>query len=99
MSSKEQLKVIHTGLDHALDKQAEALPQNFNKHRFLQNCMTVLQDNDFSKCETTSVVRTMLKGAFLEQRVLCNSLWNQCTVSDRLQRGDQTLQEIFYQSD
>ena len=65
MSSKEQLKVIHTGLDHALDKQAEALPQNFNKHRFLQNCMTVLQDNDFSKCETTSVVRTMLKGAFL----------------------------------
>lgn len=58
---------IHEGLKASLDKQVAALPKNFNKQRFLQNCMTVLQDGkaDFSKCEPKSVVRTLLKGAFL----------------------------------
>lgn len=43
------------------------MPEKFNKQRFLQNCMTVLQDGqaDFSKCEAPTVVRTLLKGAFL----------------------------------
>ena len=65
MESKNQLTVIYSGLDHALDKQAAALPKQFNKQRFLQNCMTVLQENDFSKCDAGTVVRTLLKGAFL----------------------------------
>lgn len=65
MENKNQLSVIYNGLDNALDKQAAALPKQFNKQRFLQNCMTVLQENDFSKCEAPSVVRTLLKGAFL----------------------------------
>lgn len=61
------LATIHSELDASLDRQVAALPQNFNKQRFLQNCMTVLQDGsaDFSKCDPRSVVRTLLKGSFL----------------------------------
>lgn len=65
MENKNQLTLIYSGLDSALDKQAAALPRQFNKQRFMQNCMTVLQENDFSKCEAGTVVRTLLKGAFL----------------------------------
>ena len=34
-------------------EEAMRQPEKFNKQRFLQNCMTVLQDGqaDFSKCE------------------------------------------------
>lgn len=64
---KNYLVAIHNGLDESLERQVEALPKNFNKQRFMQNCMTVLQDGtaDFSKCDAKSVVRTLLKGAFL----------------------------------
>jgi recombination protein RecT len=58
-------KDVYTELTASLDKQTAALPKNFNKARFVQNCMTVIQENDFSKCESRSVVRTLLKGAFL----------------------------------
>lgn len=66
-NKKNYLVAIHEGLNASLDQQAAALPKNFNKQRFLQNCMTVLQDGtaDFSKCEPKSVIRTLLKGAFL----------------------------------
>lgn len=61
-----QLTVIHSNLDKLLESKREAMPQNFNKTRFLQNCMTVLQDTrDIEKCDAVSVARTMLKGAFL----------------------------------
>lgn len=57
------LVAVHKGLDESLEKQVAALPEKFNKQRFLQNCMTVLQDGqaDFSKCEAPTVVRTLLK--------------------------------------
>jgi len=66
-SDKNYLMEIHSGLTTGLEKQIDALPANFNKQRFLQNCMTVLQDGntDFSKCAPATVVRTLLKGAFL----------------------------------
>ena len=66
-NDKNYLVAIHNGLNESLDKQVAALPKDFNKQRFLQNCMTVLQDGqtDFSKCEPSTVVRTLLKGAFL----------------------------------
>ncbi len=35
------LVALHKDLDTSLDKQVAALPKNFNKQRFLQNCMTV----------------------------------------------------------
>lgn len=64
---KNYLVEIHTGLNSALDKQVAALSKDFNKQRFMQNCMTVLQDGkaDYSKCEPSTVVRTLLKAAFL----------------------------------
>lgn len=53
-------------LSKLLETKQEALPKDFNKARFLQNCMTVLQDTkDIDKCQPISVARTMLKGAFL----------------------------------
>lgn len=63
---QNKLVVIHSNLNKMLDEKQEAMPQGFNKTRFLQNCMTVLQDTkDIEKCDSQSVVRTMLKGAFL----------------------------------
>ena len=64
---KNYLMTIYDGLNNKLEMQAQALPKEFNKQRFVQNCMTVLQDgkSDFSKCEPNSVVRTLMKGAFL----------------------------------
>ncbi|MNS22443.1 recombination and repair protein RecT [compost metagenome] len=62
----DQLIVIHNNLNNLLDTKREAMPSNFNKTRFLQNCMTVLQDTKgIEQCDATSVARTMLKGAFL----------------------------------
>lgn len=61
-----QLVVIHSNLEKLLDSKRDAMPSNFNKTRFLQNCMTVLQDtNGIDKCDAQNVARTMLKGAFL----------------------------------
>ena len=64
---KNYLMNIYEGLNNKLEMQVEALPKEFNKQRFVQNCMTVLQDGkaDFSKCDANSVVRTLMKGAFL----------------------------------
>lgn len=36
------LVAVHKGLYESLEKQVTALPEKFNKQRFLQNCMTVL---------------------------------------------------------
>jgi len=64
--SKNQLVAIHENLDKLLEAKREAMPKGFNKTRFMQNCMTVLQDTkDIEKCDPISVARTMLKGAFL----------------------------------
>ena len=64
---KNMLTVIYNDLTSSLERQKEALPDNFNKQRFVQNCMTVLQDGkqDYSKCDPRSVVRTLLKASFL----------------------------------
>lgn len=64
---KTTLSVVYKDLVSSLDRQKEALPDNFNKQRFVQNCMTVLQDGkqDYSKCEPRSIVRTLVKASFL----------------------------------
>lgn len=62
----DKLLVIHKNLESLLESKREAMPTSFNKTRFLQNCMTVLQDTrGIEQCDATSVARTMLKGAFL----------------------------------
>lgn len=64
--SNAQLATIHSNLERLIDTKREAMPRSFNKTRFLQNCMTVLQDiKDIDKCDANSIARTMLKGAFL----------------------------------
>ncbi|MCS4471133.1 recombinase RecT [Clostridium botulinum] len=60
------LQETANNLNTLLEAKVKALPKTFNKTRFLQNCMTVLQDTrNIEKCNSTSVARTMLKGAFL----------------------------------
>lgn len=63
---ENQLKAVHSKLSSLLSEKMDALPKDFNQTRFLQNCMTVLQDTkDIEKADPASVARTMLKGAFL----------------------------------
>jgi len=66
-SNKQYLTTVYNTLTTSLDMQVEALPKGFNKARFAQNCLSVMQDGkaDFSNCEATTVVRTLLKGATL----------------------------------
>lgn len=65
-NTSNQLVVIHNNLEKLIDAKREAMPTSFNKTRFLQNCMTVLQDTrGIEQCDPASVARTMLKGAFL----------------------------------
>lgn len=68
MSDKKGLVLTetHKALGGLLQSKAAALPRDFNQTRFLQNCMTVLQDvKGIEECQPVSVARTMLKGAFL----------------------------------
>jgi recombination protein RecT len=66
MKREDMLAQTHGALNKLLQSKAEALPKDFNKTRFLQNCMTVLQDTKgVEQCNPVSVARTMLKGAFL----------------------------------
>lgn len=60
------LKETANGLNSLLKAKMDALPKDFNQTRFLQNCMTVLQDTkDIEKCQPLTIARTLLKGAFL----------------------------------
>jgi recombination protein RecT len=64
--SSSQLLTIHNNLEKLLDSKRDAMPANFNKTRFLQNSMSVLQDTKgINECDAVSIARTMLKGAFL----------------------------------
>lgn len=64
--ANNQLAVVHSNLQTLLKNKSEALPKGFNQTRFLQNCMTVLQDTKgIEKVEPITIARTMLKGAFL----------------------------------
>ena len=64
--AETQLTKIHNNIGFLLKEKMQALPNNFNQTRFLQNCIAVLQDTkDIEKMEPRSIARTMLKGAFL----------------------------------
>ena len=63
-----QLTLVNEHLGTLLKSKSEALPKNFNSVRFLQNCLTVLQDVDkqtLAKLTPESISNTMIKGAFL----------------------------------
>jgi recombination protein RecT len=62
----QQLTIVQNNLQKLIENKQDALPKGFNKTRFIQNCMVVLQDTkEIEKCNPISVARTMLKGAFL----------------------------------
>jgi len=64
--TSNHLVTVQNNLTKLLDEKKDALPKDFNQTRFMQNCMTVLLDTkDIDKIEPISIVRTMLKGAFL----------------------------------
>jgi len=66
MDKNTQLIKIHDDLNNLLTKKSDALPKDFNKTRFIQNAITVLQDTkNIEKMNSKSVARTLLKGAFL----------------------------------
>lgn len=65
-TKQTQLQIVHENLQKLIESKIEAMPKGFNKTRFIQNCMVVLQDvKDIEKMNPASIARTMLKGAFL----------------------------------
>jgi len=65
---KKQLviKQSYDKLNGLLDHSQEALPSEFNKARFVQNCTAVWESiKDIELIDPQSIARTMLKGAFL----------------------------------
>lgn len=73
MTTKEWLGSIQVGLLKQLTDNQKALPQGFNKDRFILNCMTVIQDmlrdnkkkEQLSKVDVTTIPICLAKGAFL----------------------------------
>lgn len=67
VTTKEYLATIQTGIETELTENAKALPQGFNKQRFILNCITILKDNlkDWNNIEPTSIATTFAKGAYL----------------------------------
>lgn len=56
----------HKKLNSLLDINASALPSDFNRHRFVQNCMEILPEiYEVESIDPSSIARTLLKGAFL----------------------------------
>lgn len=65
---ENQLVVVNEKMGSLLDEKMDACPKNFNKTRFLQNCMTVLNEvpaDKLARVTPDSVALTMIKGAFL----------------------------------
>lgn len=64
---KQYLTTIQKGIENELAENMKALPDEFNKQRFILNCITVLKDNlkDFNNIDPTSIASTFAKGAYL----------------------------------
>lgn len=64
---KQYLTTVQGSIETELSENVKALPQGFNKQRFILNCITVLKDNlkDFNNIEPTSIATTFAKGAYL----------------------------------
>lgn len=66
ISVTDNLQLIHHRLVKLLDDKSPALPVDFNKTRFLQNTMTVLEEvKGIERMDANSVTRVLLQGAFL----------------------------------
>jgi recombination protein RecT len=66
LPKKELIEQVEGKLTDLITEKIKAFPKDFNETRFIQNCITVLQETkDIEKCKPLSVVRTMVKGAYL----------------------------------
>lgn len=67
ITKNEYIDTVQGGIETELTENAKALPQGFNKQRFMLNCLSVLKDNlkDFSGIDPASVVTAFAKGAYL----------------------------------
>ena len=66
LPKKELVDQVEAKLTEMITARVDAFPKELNKTRFVQNCIAVLQDTkDIEKCKPGSIVRTMIKGAYL----------------------------------
>lgn len=68
INNKQQLvlKTSEEYLNTLVEQNINAIPEGFNKNRFIQNSLVVLKDTKgIENCEPSSIARTLLKGAFL----------------------------------
>lgn len=67
MTKKQYLENIRSGIDAELTENIKALPEGFNKQRFILNCITLLKDNlkDFNNIDPASIQAAFAKGAYL----------------------------------
>lgn len=67
VTTKEYLANIRNGIDKELTENMEALPNGFNKQRFILNCIAILKENlkDWNNVEPASIITTFAKGAYL----------------------------------
>lgn len=65
MGNEVQIKLGEM-LTDKLVSVADALPKDFNRERFVQNCIAVMNQNpEFAKSNPAQVVQGLLKGAYL----------------------------------
>lgn len=67
VTTKEYLANIQNGIETELAENARALPEGFNKTRFVLNCMTLLRDNlkNYNGIDPVSIKTAFAKGAYL----------------------------------
>lgn len=67
ITQKEYLAEVKKGLENELTVNAQALPESFNKQRFVLNCISLLKSNvdNFNNITPESVYLALAKGAYL----------------------------------
>ena len=64
---KEYLTNIQNGIETELEKNIKAVPEGFNRQRFVLNCVSMLKDNlkDWKNIAPSSIITAFAKGAYL----------------------------------
>lgn len=67
ITTEEYLGNVQKEIENELARNIQALPEGFNKQRFILNCITVMKDNvrDFSGIDPVTVAAAFVEGAYL----------------------------------
>jgi len=58
--------MLQQNLTATLLQKAASLPKNFNQTKFVQNCLTAIEDiDDIENVEVSTIVKGLMKGAIL----------------------------------